>query len=232
MALVTPFVANKFTAYLEDMRVKNLSLAIRVVDEATEQPIVTGIKVFLANGQKYKPTQNLSGFYCFMDVIPGKYTLVIQPNVADNDVFFKVEKPFDIPLPLPLINALNAIPTIKLSPKPAYPFSANATLIRGVVTKNFGGAIVKEIPVVNAKVIAVYEGESGKMETSTDTNGEFVLLIKKLKLENVNEKIIKNISIKIISDNQEVLVKTQDLLKEPLKEGETGVIVIDNFPSV
>lgn len=235
MAFVFPFITDKFTAYADakEMTSTKLSLAVLVRDGINDQLITTGLKVFLQGDKSCQPVQNLSGYYCFNNVSPGKYRLIIKSNNIKEEQFFNSDELIDIPLKGDGIGELNPVREIKLSPKPSYLFSANATLIRGTVSRKPEGVN----PVINATVIPRYQGEqedpSKIISTRTDGSGEFVLILKKIEFENSNtKKDIKNIIIDIDDrDGNSISIKTMDLLKnKTLLEGETGVIVIDNFP--
>lgn len=230
MAFIFPFNAGKFTVYGDagETTKNKLSLAVRVIDGVSDQLITDGINVSLLGDKTYQPVQNLSGYYCFNDISPGKYKLIVNSNVMKEDLFNNVEESVDIPL----ADELNPVLRIVLTPKPSYQFSSNATLIRGMVIRKPVSPTTKGEPVVNAQIVAVYQGEQDKMETHTDQNGEFVLLIKKIKLEAGSTKIIKNISIDIKDkDGRSISIETNDLLKNgQFLEGGTGVIVIEDFP--
>lgn len=236
MALIFPFITDKFTAYADAKGTitTRLSLAVRVINGVNNQVITDGIKVSLLGETTYKPIQNLSGYYCFTDISRGKYKLIVQSNILNGDQFFSEEVPLDIPFN----NELDPVQEVKLIPKPSYLFSINATLIRGMVSRKPVYPATEDDegePVVNAKIVAVYKGEQDKIETHTDRNGEFVLLIKKIKFENGStKKVIKNITIDIVKDNQSLPpIETKEFLKDkPLLEGETGVIIIKDFPAI
>ena len=236
MAFIFPFNTDKFTAYADakETTTTKLSLAVLVRNGANDQFITSGIKVSLLGDKAYQPIQNLSGYYCFTDMSPGKFKLIVQSNRLKGDQFFNEEVPVDIPL----INELAPVQEIILTPKPSYLFSANATLIRGMVSRKTISPAIKGNPVVGATVRPRYQGEQVDpkiiMETRTDDAGEFVLLVKQIKFENdIAKKDIKNIAIDIDKDNQSITIETNDLLnKKPFLEGETGVVVINDFPAI
>jgi len=237
VAFIFPFKTDKFTAYADagETTKNKLSLAVRVIDGVNDQVITDGIKVSLLGDKTYQPVQNLSGYYCFIDMPVGKYKLIVQSNSGNGDQFFSEEVPLDIPLIINEINRFKEVKVqeVKLIPKPSYLFSANATLIRGMVSRKPEGID----PVANAMVTAGYQGEQKIMETRTNHAGEFVLLVKKIifKKDSTGKdtKIIENINIDIVKDNQSISIATNDLLKDkPFLEGETGIIVINDFPAV
>lgn len=233
MALIFPFNTGKFTVYGDagETTKTKLSLAVRVIDGVSGRSITDGINVSLLGDKTYQPVQNLSGYYCFSDIPPGKSTLIVNSNTMKENLFINVEESVNIPL----ADELNPVLRIVLTPKPSYQFSSNVTLIRGMVIRKPVSPAPKGEPVVNAQIVAVYRGEQDKMETHTDQNGEFVLLIKKIKLEaGSTKKIIKNISINIEDkDGGSISITTNNHLKnKPFLEGETGVIIINDFPAI
>ena len=241
MAFIFPFNTDKFTAYADagETTLTKLSLAVLVKNRLNDQFITDGIKVALLGDKTYQPVQNLSGYYCFRDIPPGKYKLIVQSNSVKSDQFFNEEKPLDIPFVNELDpNDSDPVKKVELIPKPSYPFSANATLIRGMVSRKPIFPAIKGNPVVNATVSPRYQGEQGNqkiiMETLTNHAGEFVLLVKQIKFENGStKKVIKNINIDIVKDNQSISIATNDLLKnKQFLEGGTGVIVIEDFPAI
>lgn len=135
--IIRPFITSKFSSYAGNTKKTQLSLAVRVVDESTvveENPeetenIISGIQVYLKEDKEKKPILNLSGYYCFTDLNPGNYTLVVKTAESKLGYFFPIEVSLKIPLP----NPLNPVQEIFLTPTPSYPFSAKATLIRGIV---------------------------------------------------------------------------------------------------
>ena len=222
MAFIFPFNTDA-----GETTVTKLSLAVLVRNKLNDQFITDGIKVSVLGDKTYQPVQNLSGYYCFRDMPPGKYKLIVRSNSVKGDQFFDAEEP---PVDIPFIDELDPVREVKLIPKPSYPFSANATLIRGMVSRKPEGIN----PVANAMVTAGYQGEQKLMETRTNHTGEFVLLVKKIifKKDSTGKdtKIIENINIDIVKDNQSISIATNK--DKPFLEGGTEVIVIENFPEI
>lgn len=239
MAFIFPFKTDKFTAFSdkEEIHSTKLWLAVSVSDSNYGQLITDNIKVSLEGDKVYKPIQNLSGYYCFIDsLLPGKYKLIVQSNGVKRDQFFNEEISLEIP---PITDESNRykevkVQDVKLIPKPSYPFPANATLIRGRVSAKDSLPAKNGKAIVNATITAGYEGEQKTLGARTDQTGEFVLLVKKIRFNNGNtKKFLKNIEIDIKSvDGTLISRSTKELLNKPLLEGETGVIVIDDFPTI
>lgn len=233
MVFKFPFKTDKFTAYADASEAKTakLSLAVMVRNEINDQLITNGILVSLLKDKAYQPIQNLSGYFCFIDMPPGKYKLIVQSKSLEGGQFFNEE----MSLSIPLSNELDPVQEIKLTPKPSYLFSANATLIRGTISRKPISPKNEGEPVVGATVTAGYKGEQKIMNAITNDAGEFVLFIKQIRFENVKKKNnnIKNISIDIVKEKHTISIETKDFLKgKPFLEGETGVIVIKEFPPI
>jgi len=169
MALKTPFVTEKFVAYIGDVVTSNLTFAAVLTDEYTQEGPVGGVQVKLKEGG-LKATENLSGYFLFVDLAPGSYTILVE-----SDHYFPAEKSVDTPT----LDAKNPVVQMVLKPNPRYPFPARATLLRGVVTN--------AAPVNGANVSVV-----GKtITTVTDERGEFVLHFRGVKTEAVTIMIQK-----------------------------------------
>lgn len=194
MAFITPYVTDKFTAYLGDVVSTNLSFAVWLTDEYTRREPVGDIKVMIKQGDM-QAIKNLSGYYLFTDLIAGNYDVVIT-----SDFYFPEETTVDISS----LDPKEPVVEIVLKPKPAYPFPANATLVRGLV-KNTG-------PLINAQVKVI-----GKpIETITDERGEFVLYFKGIKKGDITIEIKKYGNTKPIP--------------ETIEEGKTTSMGVITFP--
>ena len=177
MTFVTPYVTDKFTAYLGDIITTSLSLAVWLIDDYTKNEPVGNIQVMIKEGN-IKAVRNLSGYYCFTGLAAGNYTVGIQ-----SDLYF----PDEIIVDTSPLDPRNPFIEIVIKPKSAYPFSDNATLVRGLVS-NIGPINSSEVKVV------------GKlMETITDNMGEFVLYFKGIKKEDIVIEIKKNADIKTVN---------------------------------
>jgi hypothetical protein len=178
MAVITPYVTDKFTAYLGDVISTTLSLAVWLNDdyEKAQRPF-GNIKVNIKEGD-IKAVKNLSGYYLFSDLTHGNYTIV-----TESDFYFSEETPVNTSL----LDPKNPVVEIALKPKPAYPFPSYATLARGLVSDGS--------PVVDAEVTVV-----GKtIETLTDEKGEFILYFKGIEMENITIEIKKGSDTKSVN---------------------------------
>ncbi len=194
MAITFPYIINDSLAYEGDKITNNLSLAISLKDDYTNAAPAGNIKVIINEGE-IKANKNLTGFYIFNDIPPGSYNILIE-----SEFYFTEEKLVNLPLPDPK----NPLVEISLTQKPSYPFAANATLIRGIVTNGD--------PVAGADITVI----SKSIKTRTNDRGEFVLFFKGIAQENITIEIKKN------SDTKSV--------NATIKEGKTVSLGIISFP--
>ena len=200
-----PFITKKFIGYAGDSRRTQVSLAVRVIDSFFEEPADVPLRVSLKELPDVRTLRGQSGFYCFegqetvvidgvtrnRTPIPnGNYTLLVEPDPLSGSRFFlqprlvgdpwtgNFERPIVIPVPGPL----SPLEIITFAPTPAYPFPANATLVRGKVQQAGAGA-------PNIVVTTTYDEVDPAdptltipedIETLTDREGEFVLFFKRL----------------------------------------------------
>ena len=205
MIYTRPYITKLFIAYEGDSRRTDVSLAVQIIDTFTGQPPVVPLSIRLKELPFVHPLRGQSGFYCFegtetvrtegTDVVrrpipAGTYTLIVEPDLTSGN-FYNLQpaqigdpwrQGFERPVTLPMPNPQSPLVVIRLSPTAAYPFDANATLIRGTVIKS--GAAVE-----TAEVSTIYNevdpNDSSltvpvRVETMTDRAGEFVLFFKSL----------------------------------------------------
>ncbi len=79
MALVTPYITDRFTAYLADILTTRLSLAVWLIDEYTQVKPAGDVKVLIEEGD-INAVKNLSGYYLFNDLADGNYNVVIESD--------------------------------------------------------------------------------------------------------------------------------------------------------
>jgi hypothetical protein len=205
MIYTRPFITKKFIGYAGDSVRTQVTLAVQVVDSFTELYPEAPLSVRLKELPDIKALRGQRGFYCFegretitidgavinRSPIPdGNYTLVVQPDQTLGNGFFlqprQVGQPwtnnFERPVVLPMPNPLNPLEIVTFAPTPAYPFPANATLVRGLVRQAGAG-------VPNAVVTSTYDEVEPadpsvtvvrNVETLTDREGEYALFFKRL----------------------------------------------------
>lgn len=221
MALKKPFIAEKFIAYSGDVVQTKLSLAVWLIDAFTRERPDGNIKVNLKEDKRLKSIHNPSDYYCFTDLKPGKYNVVV---VSD----WYTHEPTSVDVPVLDANekdgiSKNPVVEITLHPLPSYPFSSGATLIRGIVKSNTG-------PVVDAQVNGKYKSDDKEAtnKTRTDHNGEFVLyLLKEIRLEE-DGTTISAIGLTIVKDGNTKPVPVEP--EKPFKEGTTASLKEIKFP--
>lgn len=158
MAFSTPYETGQYVAYLEDVLTTKLSFAVKLIDDFTKNETIGSIRVKIKEIDK-KAIKNPSGYYLFTDIKAGNYTVNI-----DSDFYFPQEATVDI---ASISDKKNPIIEIVLIPRPAYPFSQNATLIRGVVKDG------ENSPVKGAQLRVIGRNR----DTTSDENGSYVVYL-------------------------------------------------------
>lgn len=171
MGFSTPYETDQYVAYLDLVVTAKLSFAVKLTDDLTKTETIGSIKVKVKETDK-KAMKNTSGYYVFTDLKPREYTVSIEP-----DLYFSQEITVDISS---FPDQKNPISEIILIPRPVYPFSQNATLIRGVVRD------AAKAPVKGAQLRVI----GRDMETISDENGSFVFYLSGI--ENEEEVIIES----------------------------------------
>lgn len=188
MIFTRPFVTRHFIDYEEGITyTRVLSIAFRTIDEFTNQPPQTPFRVALKELPRSRALRNLSGFFCFEDIEAGNYTLLVEPDPLAADWFYlqPLQGPWTGSFTIPITVVENVLLSfdLALSPKPSYPFPANATLVRGIVRQGPSTGIE------NAVVSTTYDQVDPQdviqtvprsIETLTNREGEYVLFFKSL----------------------------------------------------
>ncbi len=194
MTIIFPYVTGKFTAYKGEKFITTLSLAVWLIDDYTQREPVGNVNVNIKEAN-VEALRNPSEYFLFNDLAAGNHNIVVE-----SDFYFYQEVAASVPQPDPK----NPVVEISLIPKPSYPFPANATLVRGLVSDGS--------PVADAEVKVV-----GKTtETKTDGKGEFALYFQGIKQEAVTVEIKKGLSTKFVNTTVE--------------EGKTKSLGIISFP--
>ena len=161
MALESPFITENLVAYVGDVVTSNLTFAVLLTDEYTQEGSAGGVQVKVKEVGA-KATKNLSGYFLFTDLVPGIYTIRVE-----SDYYFPAEKLVDTSI----LDAKNPVVQIVPKPNPRYPFPSGATLLRGVVT-NAAAVNGADVSVIGKTITTV-----------TDERGEFVLHFRGVKTE-------------------------------------------------
>jgi hypothetical protein len=209
-----PFVTSHFAAYAGDSLVRRLSLAISLTDDftgaapdGTFQILLRERRAEQRRGQE--PIRNNSGFFCFLDVPDGNYTILLEPGSEARVFYLRPEAgnawsaDFTRTVALPRPNPLAPVVPLTLTPNPSYRFPANATLVRGRASRAAG-------PVAGAVVRASYERATPttvdpgatatvNVESQTDSRGYYVLFF------TAPSPALQNIQVTGIADGQQVM---------------------------
>ena len=109
MALLSPFRTDTFIAYRDDdLRTSHVSVALWFVDAFTGRKPISDVSVQL-RGSAQRAIRNPSGYYCFTDLAPGKYTLDLVFNFVRSDYYLNEKIEVEIPLPNALEPVLESI---------------------------------------------------------------------------------------------------------------------------
>jgi len=189
MALVNPFITNKFIAYLDHKRATTVSLAVWLIDEVIGKRPEIEITVRL-QGEVNKPIKSLSGYWCFTDLTRETYTIVAELDPARNDWYADVEQQIE----LATLEALNPVVELVLKPKPSYPFPKHLTLIRGVIQATEG---TPKRPLAG---IPVYRLFKFKTEATDEAIAQFVTELQSETFSTELRQLFEGLSIPIEGD--------------------------------
>lgn len=179
-----------------------------------EEAPLGAVTVRIENRREVRPYQKNGGLYCFVGtgsreegtfrwLENGTHTLTVDPEPIRSD-WYRPEKrslvvkdgKIEVVAGDESLEVDPKLPVaVALSPKPAYPFPAEATLIRGFAFVRKDG---RKEPVAGAAVTTtlrqlVYDGNAfvekdQRLETSTDSKGEFVLFLKRIVKDSGEER--------------------------------------------
>jgi hypothetical protein len=130
-----------------------LSLAVSLLDDYSKAKPIGRVEVSL-KGRKEKPVKNLSSYYLFLDLPDDAYTVQVG-----SDYYFDEELDIDLA-------GFKEPTAINLKPKPSYPFSQSATLIRGAVANT---GITAKIMAPEEKKSAAIVGEGDIIPAGTSS---------------------------------------------------------------
>ncbi|CAG0986311.1 MAG: hypothetical protein MPEBLZ_03317 [Candidatus Methanoperedens nitroreducens] len=181
MVIVHPYITDTFVSYKGDTIITRLSLAVLLEDDYTGEEPVGYVEVMYREGNQ-KAIKNLSGYYTFTDMAAGNNTVSVRSKM-----YYSLElsvNPF-------LLDPKDPVLEILLKPLPSYPFPANATLVRGLLSNpdmNLTG---------NVNIKAIEPG----IETISDNMGEFVLYFRDVKNKKITIELKKNGASKTVETN-------------------------------
>lgn len=164
MAFSIPYRTDHYVAFPADTVTSRLSIAFKLVDDLTKNDPLGSIRVEIKETGE-KAIKKPGGYYLFTDLKGGNHTVSIDP-----DMYFPKAVAADIS---PFTEPENQVTEIVLVPRPVYPFSQNATLIRGVVRD------AADAPVKGAQLRVM----DANAQTISDENGDFVLYLSSIASE-------------------------------------------------
>ncbi len=136
-----------------------VSIVLNIIDDFSGGKPQGNIRLILQdenfNIVNVNAIKNLSGFYVFTDLEPGKYNvIVLSENYLDaqNEVITMEDKQQKN------INSVD----IHLKPNSRYPFLNNTTLIRGTVYDKNGAGINKALVTIEEMNFTAYTDEKGQ----------------------------------------------------------------------
>jgi hypothetical protein len=224
MIFTRPFMTRQFIDYEEgDSYLRVLSIAFRPIDEFTNRQPASPLRVALKELPGTRALRNQSGFICFEGIDAGNYRLLVKPDPVTADWFY-LKPPLGQPWTPNFERPIEVLPNVLLTfdliltPKPSYPFPANATLVRGTVTQG----TPKGVP--NAVVSTTYEQVDPAdsdltifvdVETLTNLEGEYVLFFKSL--PQVTQQLTVTAALGAVQvQDQIVITEGQTLQANPL----------------
>jgi hypothetical protein len=226
MIFTRPFITRQFIdPEVGDLHKHELSIAFRPIDEFTHEQPTVSLRVTLKEIPNARAIRNQSGFFCFEEIPAGDYTLLLEPDRVNGDWFYLKPDPGQ-PWTLSFERSIRLLPNsllefpLTFSPNPSYPFPANATLLRGVVTQGTPAGVS------NAVVTAIYDQANPAdpiltipttVQTLTNQTGEYVLFF---------ENLAKPVSdpIKLTAQKDGSTGKRDDVV---ITEGKTNKATID-----
>jgi hypothetical protein len=196
-------------------------------DAVTQRRVETPLQVSLKDVTA-APIASGSGVYCFTDLkLPAaNYTARVRPLSRDRGRYFDGERPFAlaaVPVPGQPLNR-NRVEVV-LFPRPAYPFTAQATLARGrLVTAS------QSLPVAGATATLTVDGNPAGIRGRTDERGEFVVFFPETAPEDTAAATLKTLSFTLqftLGGNT-----TPPTAAQPITEGTTVSVGEIPFPGL
>jgi hypothetical protein len=163
-------------------------------DFVTRQRVLTPLRVKLKDVVA-EPIAARSRVYCFMDLrLPAaNYTVQVQALLDGRNYYFPAEKDFalqTIPIPGKALNR-NRV-AVELLPRPAYPFTAQATLARGRLVKTSDGS-----GIFGAQIFLIFGVADQGLRGQTDDRGEFAVFFPPTDPEDLEAATLKNLKFRL-----------------------------------
>lgn len=205
MSLALPFKTESFTVYEVERRERELKLAVRVLDEFTQAPVTTSLRVSLSQKVpggtflKLTPIRNHTGDFCFEGLSDGTYVLVTEPDPVLDYYFLQpvANQPWsdefsqNVVIPNPGGPELQII----LTPKPGYPFPMGTTLARGQIVDTAGAGVNRALVTAEYLQAQPIPGDPDARaltiaKTRTDRVGFFTLVFRALAITPSDAQIV------------------------------------------
>jgi hypothetical protein len=141
-------------------------------DFVTGQRVLTPLRVQLKDVIA-EPITARSRVYCFTDLrLPAaNYTVQVEPLLEGRDYYFPAQKAFALELiPVPGAPLNRNRVELTLLPRPAYPFTGQATLARSRLVKASDGS-----GIAGAQIFLIFGAADQGLRGQTDERGEFAV---------------------------------------------------------
>lgn len=202
---------------LEEIKV-TVSLAVRLIDDFSAEKPIGRLSVSLKD-EEYKPVRTAPDRFVFLDLPKApsdKYTVQVESEFYFYDNTSQYNE-----VTLSSLDPLDPSVELHLKPKPAYPYPAGTTLIRGIVVSQ-----TSKKPLADAVVEVVEQAVNKKVSgTLTTDTGDFALYFPPLKSEDVEDHGTHRYVL--VNQSKQITVKASKSGKETtsaianLVEGET-----------
>jgi hypothetical protein len=148
------------------------------MDDFTNGPPLGGIRIWIKEIAE-DAIKNVSGYYLFLDIdarLPSRSTV----SATSYENYYQDQTLIVTKSELHRDKAI----TLRLIPSTTYPFSADETLLRGLVTEEVSAGVGQTIrrPIEGAKVQIVQNNVS----YTTGSNGQYIIYLRNLSSENLD----------------------------------------------
>ena len=222
------------TFFGSDQLQRSVSVVVDPLDVVTNRrvaiPLEVRIKEKTANPKDdeplaTKPIAALSGVYCFTDLklAAGEYLVEVRTLESDRGRYFDTLQELDFtPVPIPNDPLKRNRVEVRLLPRPAYPFDAQTTLVRGRLVKNSDGTTIQD-----AEIFLTLDNVDKGFWQKTDERGEFVIFFPRTPPEDATSAGLKDFKFKLRFDIPGHSLTTNEFT---VKEGTTKSLEAIEFP--
>ncbi len=221
------------TFFGSDRLQRSVSVVVEPLDAVSDRRVPVPLEVRIkektttSNSEPLatKPIAARSGVYCFTDLklAAGKYVVEVRTLESDRSAYFDAQQEFDFtPVPIPNEPLKRNLVTVRLLPRPAYPFEARFTLARGRLVKASDNS-----PVEDAEIFLTLDSVNKGLWQRTDERGEFVIFFPRTEPEDDPTASLKDFKFKLLFKINGNSHSTNELT---VKEGTTKSIEEIKFP--